>query len=282
MNKKYKSLYFLPLAFALFSCGGETEESTDAAPNENVEVIEETGDADLLASTTMDPRTFGGEKNEYQTLIDETFPVADYTQDKILGSYVGSFGKNMINITITDAKEFKASGYSVCAGNYRQIEGTFDLMEDANYTFTLEEPGDDKYDGKFDFALNANEKEIKGSWVPFIKEGNSSKEYTLKKRSYQYDPTVGKYPEASQRELTDDDLNNLLEEDLTEMRNEIYARHGYSFKNKDWRYHFEALDWYMPVGVDIRQKLTDIEVTNIELIYEYESYFQDYYDDYGR
>lgn len=278
-----KKIYPFALMLLLASCGETSStETTEGASNETVEVIDEGTDADLLASTTMDPRTFGGEKNEYQTLIDETYPVTDYTQDKILGSYVGSFGKNMINITITDAKEFKASGYSVCAGNYRQIEGTFDLMEDANYTFTLEEPGDDKYDGKFDFTLNATEKEIKGSWVPFIKEGNSSKEYTLKKRSYQYDPTVGKYPEASQRELTDADLNNLLEEDLTEMRNEIYARHGYSFKNKDWRYHFEALDWYMPVGVDIRQKLTDIEVTNIELIYEYESYFQDYYDDYGR
>ena len=66
------------------------------------------------------------------------------------------------------------------------------------------------------------------------------------------------------------------------IRNEIYARHGYSFKNKGWRYEFEGLDWYVPVGIDIRDKLTDVEVANIGLIYEYESYYDDYYDEYGR
>jgi hypothetical protein len=206
----------------------------------------------------------------------------DNTKDKILGSYVGAFGKNMINITITQATELVASGYSVCAGNFRKLEGTYDITDGNLYRFTLEEPGDDKYDGKFDFTLDPSKKSAVGEWVPFRKEGNSSKKYSLKKKSFTYNPAVGKYPEASQRELSDEDLNNLLEEDLTEMRNEIYARHGYSFKNKDWRYHFEALDWYMPTGVDIREKLTDIEAMNIELIYEYESYFQEYYDDYGR
>lgn len=38
----------------------------------------------------------------------------------------------------------------------------------------------------------------------------------------------------------------------------------------------------MPMGIDIRDKLTDIEVVNIELIYEYESYFEEFYGGYGR
>ena len=42
------------------------------------------------------------------------------------------------------------------------------------------------------------------------------------------------------------------------------------------------MDWYVPMGVDIREKLTDVEVQNIELIYEYESYYDEEYDDYGR
>ena len=49
-----------------------------------------------------------------------------------------------------------------------------------------------------------------------------------------------------------------------------------------WRYYFEQKDWYMPMGLDIRDKLTDIEVQNIELIYEYESYYEEEYDYYGR
>jgi len=36
------------------------------------------------------------------------------------------------------------------------------------------------------------------------------------------------------------------------------------------------------MGLDIRDKLSDIEVQNIELIYEYESYYEEEYDGYGR
>lgn len=276
-------LYPFAIACFMISCGDSaSEETTEGAANETVEVVNEGTEADLLASTTMDPRTFGGDKNENQAVIDSYNLTNDQTEGKFLGSYVGEFGKNMINITIAELEGDKAKGYSVCAGNFRPLDGFYEDNGDGTLKFTLEEPGDDKYDGKFEFELSPVQWVVSGTWVPFVKEGNSSKEYFLNKRIYKYDNTVGKYPEASQRELTDDDLNNLLEEDLTEMRNEIYARHGYSFKNKDWRYHFEALDWYMPMGVDIREKLTDIEVVNIELIYEYESYFQDYYDDYGR
>jgi len=155
-------------------------------------------------------------------------------------------------------------------------------MQGQEYIFEMDEPGTDKYDGKFEFTLDASINEINGKWTPFKEEGNSFKKYNLNKSKFIFNANNGNYPEASKRELTDDDLYNLGEDELAEMRNEIYARHGYSFKNKDWRYHFEALDWYMPMGVDIRDKLSDVEVNNIELIYEYEDYLSGNYDDYGR
>jgi YARHG domain len=281
MNKKYKSLYFLPLAFVMFACGGEAEETSESAPDDSVELIEDNDDTDLLASTNMDPRTFGGDKNENQSFIDG-INLTDGVSGEAVGSYVGAFGKNMINISIHQMSNGQAEGYSVCAGNFRKISGTYEKAADGHFEFVLEEPGDDKYDGTFKFTAQMDtEISLHGNWTPF-NEGQSSKSYDLEQRSYSYDASVGKYPQASQRELTADDVNNLTEDELTEMRNEIYARHGYSFKNKDWRYHFESLDWYMPTGVDIREKLTDTEVINIELIYEYESYFEEYYDDYGR
>ena len=45
---------------------------------------------------------------------------------------------------------------------------------------------------------------------------------------------------------------------------------------------FDTVSWYMPMGIDIRDDLTDIEVQNIDLIYLYESYQEENYDDYGR
>ena len=48
--------------------------------------------------------------------------------------------------------------------------------------------------------------------------------------------------------------------DLEVMRNSIYARHGYSFRNRRMRFLFDQLvDWYMPVSVNITGELTDLE-----------------------
>ena len=74
----------------------------------------------------------------------------------------------------------------------------------------------------------------------------------------------------------------MLEDELEVMRNEIYARHGYSFKDKEMRTRFDSTSWYIPMGVDIREQLTDIEVQNIDLIYRYEEYYAENYDSYGR
>lgn len=286
---KNTTLYLLTL-LVLFACGQEPVVDSDEnivqesemTSNEEVEVAGASLDESLESTLNMNPRTMGGEKKAEQYYIDQQALLKDETADKILGSYVGSFGKNRINITLTKASEWGAEGYSVCAGNFRKLTGTFDLMEDDHYTFTLNEPGDDQYDGVFKFTLNASDKQIVGSWTPFKKEGNTSKNYSLNKRVFKYDTSVGKYPQASQRLLSEADVENLDYDQLSEMRNEIYARHGLSFKEKQWRRIFELHDWYMPMGIDLRDKLTDLEVENIELIYEYESYFDAYYDDFGR
>ncbi|MFN3402743.1 MAG: YARHG domain-containing protein [Cytophagaceae bacterium] len=77
-------------------------------------------------------------------------------------------------------------------------------------------------------------------------------------------------------------MENLLPEEIEMIRNEIYARHGYSFSNLKIRRIFESKDWYIPMSVDIREQLTDIEAQNIDLLYNYEDYYMDYYDSYGR
>jgi len=53
---------------------------------------------------------------------------------------------------------------------------------------------------------------------------------------------------------------------LSEMRNEIFARHGYKFKNAEWADYFGTKDWYWPKYDDVTDKLTDIERINIALI----------------
>ena len=74
----------------------------------------------------------------------------------------------------------------------------------------------------------------------------------------------------------------MVKSELSYMRNEIFARHGYCFKKKDMRNMFELLDWYVPNTVDIKNFLTEIEKKNISLIKRYEEYADEYGDDYGR
>ena len=155
-------------------------------------------------------------------------------------------------------------------------------LGNGKYEFFLKEPGDDPYDGIFEFTVDLNSSSLSGRWTPWEERGNSTRQYTLNKRNFVYRTDVGEYPQASTKKLEYLDVENMLEEELSLMRNEIYARHGYSFKNKDMRYYFEQFDWYMPMGVDIRSQLTEIEAQNIDLIYGYESYYEEYYDDYGR
>jgi hypothetical protein len=87
---------------------------------------------------------------------------------------------------------------------------------------------------------------------------------------------------ASLRKLTREEVENLKRGDLIVIRNTIYARHGYSFKNRPLRVFFDAQSWYIPVHTDIRADFTEIEKQNIQLLLTYEKNASEYYDSFGR
>ncbi|ANQ51888.2 YARHG domain-containing protein [Flammeovirga sp. MY04] len=87
---------------------------------------------------------------------------------------------------------------------------------------------------------------------------------------------------ASTTLLKKEDVENLSKTDLMIIRNTIYARHGYSYKNQPLRVFFDRQPWYIPVHTDIRANLTDIEKQNIKLLLKYEKNASEYYDTFGR
>jgi len=97
-----------------------------------------------------------------------------------------------------------------------------------------------------------------------------------------YDPKLGEHPHTSTKLLKEADVENVRPAELRIMRNEIYARHGYSFIIEDMQAHFAKVDWYMPIALDVKSKLTNIETKNAELIKRYENYGAAYYDKFGR
>jgi hypothetical protein len=186
---------------------------------------------------------------------------------------------NKITLFIDQMSEGQIFGYSVCAGNDRPFQGIYTEDGD-NIKATLHEPGDKIYDGVFELVISKNPLSISGKWTP-IDHHQTSRTYNLVRQNFVYKPSEGKY-ETSTRLLTSEDVNDLYKDELRFMRNEIYARHGYSFKLREVREWFDHEDWYMPVSTDVRTKLTAIEMKNEKLIKQFEKYADDKYDDFGR
>jgi len=201
---------------------------------------------------------------------------------EMLGSYVGAFGSNKITVCLEKVVGQSVSGYSVVAGNERAFSGSL-TEKDGAFEILAKEPGDDPEDGIFVFHYQPGpSSHLTGTWTPNNAKKLAKKEFDLGRREYRYDAKIGLYPQSSTRLLKAKDVENIRPEDLRIMRNEIYARHGYSFRMRDMRSYFDSQDWYMPISTDVTSKLTTIEQKNQELIKRYEKYGADHYDSFGR
>lgn len=77
-------------------------------------------------------------------------------------------------------------------------------------------------------------------------------------------------------------VSNLTKADIYILRNSIFARHGYAFRDRQLRIYFEYFEWYMPVFGDVKKDLTDLEKNNVALLLRYEKNAEEYYDTFGR
>lgn len=80
----------------------------------------------------------------------------------------------------------------------------------------------------------------------------------------------GKYPETSEKLLTEKELKNISKKQLKIMRNEIYARYGYIFKTADMSDYFKKQENYLAIMEEVDAFLSDIEIKNIALIKSFE------------
>ena len=212
---------------------------------------------------------------------EEPTPSHNESADKMTGFYVGQLGPSKMTIRLEKIIGKSVIGYSVVAGNQRAFSGSF-VDKQGVIEFTVREPGDNQYDGEFRFKLGPEEPPtLVGLWTPYDKKF-ATKEFTATKRKFRYNPKAGQYPQSSTKVLKPTDVANMRQEELRIMRNEMYARHGYSFKLKDMRQHFDSQDWYMPMSTDVSTQLTEIEKKNHDLIKRYEEYGAEYYDRFGR
>lgn len=84
------------------------------------------------------------------------------------------------------------------------------------------------------------------------------------------DNFVGKYPETGFRLLTDREVRSMGYAKARYALNEIYARHGYVFKDRDIQREFERWRWYRPrpgLSMDrIEREFSEVERANARLL----------------
>jgi hypothetical protein len=221
--------------------------------------------------------------------------------------------QNLINVSVSSLKDGKISGYSVIAGNRQVFEGSYTPKGKA-FEVEAREPGTDKHDGLFRFTLDTLAGTVKGTWTCYDATVDVPvRRYDLQRRTFRYDasaalnqdlvgmpfydPRFDEVGSSTQEAITEDilkvnpsaqelkpaDIENMFKGDLEILRNSIYARHGYSFRNRKMRYLFDYyVPWYMPVSVNVEAELSELEKKNIALLKRYEQHAEKYYDEFGR
>ena len=128
-----------------------------------------------------------------QKALDEVVVPSEHPE--LLGYYVGMFEAeeydenkkpmyaNKINISVDHILGDQIKGHSVVAGNERPFSGTIH-EEEGIWMADVNEPGDDKYDGKFSFGIHSDGS-MKGLWYANDKNLAVTKRgYDLKKMEF--------------------------------------------------------------------------------------------------
>ncbi|NLM06775.1 MAG: YARHG domain-containing protein [Tissierellia bacterium] len=85
-----------------------------------------------------------------------------------------------------------------------------------------------------------------------------------------YDPNQRYLFQTDREVISEDDLSGFDRGEISIIRNEIYARHGYVFKNKELQAYFEAYDWYEPNPNFSEALFNGFEKENVTVISNYE------------
>lgn len=100
------------------------------------------------------------------------------------------------------------------------------------------------------------------------------------KEEVAYNPQEYELPMSDVYPLRENDLVNMNDNQLWIARNEIFARHGLTFKNEYLQEHFNSCSWYegtVASGEIDESVLTDVEKENLAVIKDLEEIYADNY-----
>lgn len=211
------------------------------------------------------------EKKSIAQNADNTQPEEIHTD--LYGSWVGDFTVlerdttraesemyiNKINIVIKKITASKVLGQSVVAGNSRPLKGKI-TTEGNTFHFTLNEPGDDKNDGVFDFEIK-NDTLLVGTWTAnSTKKEVRKRKFELVKKAFNYNPNVMLPEEGMYIDYQNPKKEQITEE--TEGENPEDAKEDITYMETVYR---EASESIFKINSST-QKLKESDVKNLKKI----------------
>ncbi len=150
-------------------------------------------------STSDNKSTTSGSNTETKSNPNEPQKDSKVSNSPYVGTYTGGFQaskfddtkdyvfENRITISIDSLSGEMIYGHSVVAGNNRPFKGTF-KMDGNTCNAEVSEPGDDKYDGKFNITINPEATLMEGLWKANDKKLEvSERTFTLDRKQFKYE-----------------------------------------------------------------------------------------------
>jgi len=221
-----------------------------------------------------------GMKDRFSTISWKTWHVSfDRGQTRtIYHRYCGSMGSSTGNATVANRGVAFFEYILTTARNWKGPIGLFRLTVSVREPLRMSDIYGINYPG-FEKVKNSLVLEKK-NFVPdrelFISVYGEYERRSMKgpenwlNRSFSYGTRRVESPHSSQERLTDSDLDPHTARELTIMRNEIYARHGRVFQDRELKSHFEAQDWYKANPSYRDTDLSEVELWNIRFILDFQ------------
>src|SRR5688572_16672954 len=122
--------------------------------DENANVIEE--DGTQLSDSAVNKESQKGDNQLYGFYVGYfEKDTGDHEKNVYAGEAFDWNRANKINISIDKIEGETVEGHTVVAGNYRPFSGSIKEVI-GTYRCNVREPGDDKYDGSFEFTIKNN------------------------------------------------------------------------------------------------------------------------------
>lgn len=152
----------------------------DTSKNESSNVLRET-ETENFSNLMLDTV----ERDYWVGFFEPHFEISMVDKTVYGDEALGWGRQNKISISIDTIIGDSVFGHSVVAGNHRPFSGNYEVEDDVQ-RFYVQEPGDDKYDGTFEFRIFRDE--LMGEWEAFKEIDIPKRQYKLSLKTFKYDP----------------------------------------------------------------------------------------------